>query len=815
MMVLDADESQLLAKAEAACQRMAPLWPLKNFVASNPYLGLTSQSFWKVHETLERITGTGLCMPRAYYIDQIQQNRITHDDLAAALIEFGGLSDVTSFERDLAQDSPSLSTPFPLVTDILGALDSQDWSGFVVERISRYCAAYFDEGQALLPLPWKNISLYKGWLQFTYFDKSPRMLGIRGMRKAIAEWPDTAKEAIVLALRELNVPPEAVDDYLYAALLSIGGWAGWTRYLRWQAELQGHENDAILELLAIRLAWDALFYQLRYSESLKTRWHESMAASVNHADTGISINAVLQTAFEIGYQRRLAMFLNGPSDTKKDAARPTAQAVFCIDVRSEVYRRALESITSGVKTIGFPGFFGIPMEYLRLGDREAKAHLPVFLKPTYRVQEGVACEKDEHKKGKLILHRQVSMGIAKAWKSFKTSASSAFAFVEALGLLWVPKLISDSMGWTRPVPDPESLGLSFTMRRQLRPVLKPTVDREFSGIPETDRPILAASMLRNMGLVKNFARLVLFIGHGSTTVNNPHATSLDCGACGGQSGEASARTAVALLNDPLTRRGLVHHGIEIPEDTYFIAGLHDTTTDEIHLLNMGDIPQSHTTDMVPLCQWLTAASQMARTERATDLGIGQMPTDLILRDLRRRTRDWSEIRPEWALAGNAAFIAAPRARTARRNLEGRVFLHDYDWHTDENFSTLQLIMTAPMIVAHWINMQYYGSMVDNRRFGSGNKVLHNVVGGSIGVLEGNGGDLRVGLAMQSLTNGKRWIHEPMRLNVIIEAPKTAIDDVVARHEQVRQLVDNSWIHLFQIDESGHLNRRHRHQQWRQ
>jgi hypothetical protein len=235
MMVLDADESQLLAKAEAACQRMAPLWPLKNFVASNPYLGLTSQSFWKVHETLERITGTGLCMPRAYYIDQIQQNRITHDDLAAALIEFGGLSDVTSFERDLAQDSPSLSTPFPLVTDILGALDSQDWSGFVVERISRYCAAYFDEGQALLPLPWKNISLYKGWLQFTYFDKSPRMLGIRGMRKAIAEWPDTAKEAIVLALRELNVPPEAVDDYLYAALLSIGGWAGWTRYLRWQA----------------------------------------------------------------------------------------------------------------------------------------------------------------------------------------------------------------------------------------------------------------------------------------------------------------------------------------------------------------------------------------------------------------------------------------------------------------------------------------------------------------------------------------------------------------------------------------------------
>jgi uncharacterized protein YbcC (UPF0753/DUF2309 family) len=123
-------------------------------------------------------------------------------------------------------------------------------------------------------------------------------------------------------------------------------------------------------------------------------------------------------------------------------------------------------------------------------------------------------------------------------------------------------------------------------------------------------------------------------------------------------------------------------------------------------------------------------------------------------------------------------------------------------------------MTAPMIVAHWINMQYYGSAVDNRRFGSGNKVLHNVVGGSIGVLEGNGGDLRVGLALQSLHDGVQWMHEPMRLNVILEAPQRAIEDVIIRHNRVRELIDNAWIHLFQIDEDGNMNRRGIDKQWR-
>jgi uncharacterized protein YbcC (UPF0753/DUF2309 family) len=166
-----------------------------------------------------------------------------------------------------------------------------------------------------------------------------------------------------------------------------------------------------------------------------------------------------------------------------------------------------------------------------------------------------------------------------------------------------------------------------------------------------------------------------------------------------------------------------------------------------------------------------------------------------------RSRDWSQVRPEWGLANNAAFIAAPRERTKGLNLGGRVFLHNYDANLDTDKSTLELIMVAPMVVASWINLQYYGSTVNNRLFGSGNKVLHNVVG-TFGVWQGNGGDLQSGLPLQSVHDGKRWKHEPLRLNVFIEAERSAIESIIAKQPGVRELVDNGWVNLFAMEASG-------------
>lgn len=198
---------------------------------------------------------------------------------------------------------------------------------------------------------------------------------------------------------------------------------------------------------------------------------------------------------------------------------------------------------------------------------------------------------------------------------------------------------------------------------------------------------------------------------------------------------------------------------------------------------------------------LRKAGERVRAERAPALGLAHLVRrpSALAKALRSRANDWAQTRPEWGLANNAAFIVAPRARTRGIDLAGRCFLHDYNWRRDADGGVLELIMTAPMVVAHWINMQYYASTVDPLRFGSGNKVLHNVVGGRIGVFEGNGGDLRVGLPLQSVHDGERWMHTPLRLSVFIEAPRAAIDAVIAKHSLVRQLIEHRWLHLFRMD----------------
>jgi len=282
--------------------------------------------------------------------------------------------------------------------------------------------------------------------------------------------------------------------------------------------------------------------------------------------------------------------------------------------------------------------------------------------------------------------------------------------------------------------------------------------------------------------------------------NNPHESAYHCGACCGQTGEIPARLVAALLNDPETRAGLAGEGIALPEDTVFVAGQHETTTDTVTLYE--DVPApAHGDDLAQAKRWLAAAGRITRAERAARLPGATGDT------VARRAVNWAEVRPEWGLAGCAAFVAAPRAATVGRSLEGRAFLHSYDWQDDEGFGTLELILTAPVVVASWISLQYYGSAVAPRAFGGGNKLIHNVVGG-IGVVQGNGGILRPGLPWQTVHDGETLAHEPLRLSVLVEAPTAAIADVLRKHDGVRELFDNGWLHLFAL-ENGRISARYR------
>ncbi|MCA3255916.1 MAG: DUF2309 family protein, partial [Alphaproteobacteria bacterium] len=404
--------------------------------------------------------------------------------------------------------------------------------------------------------------------------------------------------------------------------------------------------------------------------------------------------------------------------------------------------------------------------------------LPVLLNPGLTSVSGDAAALPADAAARILARAR------RAWGRFKVAAVSSFAFVEAAGPLYAGKLLRDSLrrGGADAPRDP-------------LPRLDP--------LPALEARIAAAAaVLRAMSLTRGFAPLVILAGHGANVVNNPHASALHCGACGGYSGAVNARLLASLLNDAEVRDGLTRKGIAIPADTLFVGALHDTTTDRIALYDSDADTAAHRAQLDRVRRWLATAGAITRTERAL-----RLPRAGSGADVAARSRDWAETRPEWALAGCRAFIAGPRARTAGKAFGGRAFLHDYCWREDVGFGVLELIMTAPVVVASWISLQYYGSCVSPGAFGGGNKLLHNVVGG-IGVLEGNSGPLRAGLPWQSVHDGDGFVHEPLRLSVCIEAPQAAMTDIIARHPGLRELFDNGWLHLFALDDSGRMAARY-------
>jgi uncharacterized protein YbcC (UPF0753/DUF2309 family) len=827
------DRAALEAVIQRACRKIAPLWPLKHFVAVNPFLGFTSQSFAATSATLKRVAGVDMLMPRAFYREAMAAGLIDDEALQGALAEGAGCkeapADLAALKAAAARDPAPAPRPPAVVATVAEVLDNLSQGdrqaslvGFMIDQISSFCAAYFDEGQASWTMPAKGERPYAAWRGLARHDRNPEAMGIKGFRASILALPDDPVEAIGQVVSRLGIPERAVEDYLHRALFDIGGWAAYARYIVWNAELHGGTDDTLVELLAIRIAWGYALFEARTDAAMKAAWADAMAKSAAlpqdellGEDADLAADLMLQNAYEIAYRRKLVDRLKahgGRPAAETLPVRPPVQAAFCIDVRSEVFRRAFEAACPQAETVGFAGFFGFPIEYVPIGMKRGGAQCPVLLKPAFIVCEEVG-EGSEERETEVLGLRLMRRRAAKAWKAFKLSAVSSFSYVETAGLLFAGKIVSDSVGLTRTVAHPNADGLDSDVAQRVGPRLEArTVAGRATGFEPAQRLAMAEAVLKAMSMTEGFGRLVMLAGHGSTTVNNPHASGLDCGACGGHTGEANARVAAAVLNDPGVRAGLKDKGLSVPDDTWFLGCLHDTTTDEVTIFDEDETPASHQSDLARLKAWLAKAAALARAERSGLLGLAE-DADADSKVL-ARAHDWSQVRPEWGLAGNAAFIAAPRDRTKGLDLSGRAFLHDYDHDKDAGHGVLELIMTAPMVVASWINLQYYGSTVNNGVFGSGNKVLHNVVG-QIGVLEGNAGDLKVGLPLQSVHDGDRFVHEPLRLNVFIEAGEAAMDAVIARHGMVRELIENEWLTLHSLADGGRTIRRRRgHADWR-
>ncbi|MBB3329578.1 hypothetical protein BDK63_000418 [Halomonas campaniensis] len=761
---------QALARA-AEC--IAPTWPLDRWIAVNPWWGLRDLPIEEAEERLAGRAGVTLTMPVAFYRQAWESGRIRPEDLREAIALCDSPLDEASLTSRLERpDTPprQLASAWELAARDDGSGQSAGRDPF--EPVAELCAGYFDHHQQRWAAELDE-TLYGWWRTQTRHDR--RMTAAR--RRCVETLPPDATDAREVLLEALALSPEGLEALAHALLLRVNGWASWCQGLAWHTP-GAARHAGIDELMVVLLAWEWLGLDALEAPE-RRRWQAQWASSppsrADRADLWC-----WQCAFELGYQRRLAATLARPPSPRQEPAR--VQAAFCIDVRSERLRRHLEGASPEIATLGVAGFFGMPITHVAAGPERALPRVPGLLTPSYRTEEAPPLARLHRRRYRQEARRQ-------SVRHAKYHALSTFTLVETTGLAWGWKLLKDSR--RRPAPATATPPLEGPFHT-------------YGGEPLAleERVALARGLLEALGPGAVVAPLLVLVGHDSASDNNPHHAGLTCGACGGQGGGVNARLAARLLNDREVRRGLAERGVALPATTHVLAATHCTLTDRVTLLDTDAVPEALAPLLGRFEQALERAGQATREERATALGVAATGDEERLEALRQRGGDWSQPRPEWGLANNAALLLAPRAVSQGLDLEGRVFLHEYDPQRDPDGRMLEALMTAPMLVASWINLQYFASVVAPSLYGAGNKLLHSVVGGHVGVIEGNSPQLRIGLPLQSLHDGTAWRHEPQRLTVVVDAPRERIKAVLARQAAVAQLVNHGWLWLCRRNHAG-------------
>lgn len=854
-------------------------------------------------------------------------------------------------EAEKIRESPGREKRGPLgIRSTLSAWCDDTFGSQIMDLINResvkWCEAYLDEGHATWPLPGREKGFYGTWQFLAEQEFSP--CGILESGKKIAALPTSPEDALLEHLLVLGIPFEHWQDYLTLHLAALPGWAG---FIKWRADQSEYEWQQVypvdlVQYLAVRLWYERELVQKispekRGAEDLYARmfsdhmqkeksgqnsrlnasWRLIDLAHRLEMGTESLLNSpserlevlldwldgfpesehgfIWLRAFESGYQEKLVTQLRTNLQKERDGGeagsdemrkiRPQAQAIFCIDVRSESLRRHLE-LVGDYETLGFAGFFTVFIRFRALGSHHDTFQFPVIMKAKNAVREVPRTFQGQmltrHQSGARWLHAGHEL-----LHDLKENMVTPYVTVESLGWFYSLPMIGKTLfvdGYRRLTsrlrrifvpPVATSLTVEKLSREEVNEMLaseqRATIrralnerfgDRELNlslerleglrlralddpgagehtsrnpshsyaltpdeesnfvetlrsefrinpgwafarmeritqtGFTLSEQVFTVETALKMMGLTRNFARLVLLCGHNSISENNPFEAALDCGACGGNGGKPNARVLAAMANKPQVREHLGKSGIMIPQDTFFIAGQHDTVTDEVELFDLEDLPPTHLNDLLRLIRDLKEAGFRNSRERCARFPELKSPLSLARagREVRRRSGDWSQVRPEWGLSGNAAFIIGRRILTRGIDLEGRVFLHSYDWRQDSTGRLLEILMTAPQVVGQWINMEHYFSTVDNEVYGSGSKIYHNVVG-RIGIMSGPQSDLRTGLATQTVMNGMRPYHEPMRLLTLIEAPRERIIGIIQRHRLLKNYYDNGWVQLMALE----------------
>ncbi|MCO5947991.1 DUF2309 domain-containing protein [Mucilaginibacter flavidus] len=750
--------SEFTAAIEEAATVVDKTWPLYGFVTANPLSGYEHLPFGQAVREAKINLGASALPSAAMFRQAFMVGEIDHETLTEKLRESGRYQQPDYYLEEMEVTKCAAHTNETHELDRI---------------ISKWLSAYMDEGMAEWEMPGRAAGFFTSWRRLAVHDRELRYFSIHSM-------PHTAVETIRLMLKGRSKEEQtAIFKYHLSAL---PGWTGYIKYrmsecLPWQQQYPITLED----YLAVRL-----WFAGQINRGIQT--NETI---VEEENANSKLELIWLRAWESTWQKKLAGRLQENLKSLKSAPKQRkstlAQMVFCIDTRSELIRRHIEA-KGHYETFGYAGFFGIATDYCDPVSGLIRKSCPPILDSAYTITESALTEKA----AALAQYQQ-----RKKYQGFinflnqrlKNMLPSAFGYVEGTGLFYGFSLLRRTF-----FPAVGKLGKDNTADKHEDSCVPQLKENQRiagrDGINLKEKAAIVKSAFDLLGW-KEFAPLVIFAGHAGQSANNPFKSSLDCGACAASPGRHNARMLAEMANQAELRALLKSdYAICIPAGTFFLGAEHNTATDELAIFDAG-APASHLSIIRQVKLYLADVQRSAVSERLGSLN----GPDIAL----KKAVNWAETRPEWGLAGNAGFIIAPRALTRNIDLESRCFLHSYDWETDDKGLFLEMIMQGPMVVAQWINNHYYFSTVDNERFGGGSKITHNVTG-NFGVVQGNGGDLKAGLPLQSVNSSDNAIyHHPLRLSVLIHAPAARIEEILLRNNHVKKLVDNEWIYLMVMD----------------
>ena len=737
--------------------------------------------------------------------------------------------------------------------DRLLAATGRDIDVLVNEPLIQFCSAFLDQGFSHWPLPERERGFWAAYHSLYRQGGAvpPQWLeGLASELERLAEAGLTPLEVIHESLGLLGLRPDDWEPYIIATLLALRGWAGMIRQVEIRSDSVAHSIPAgsLIEYLAVRLLLErfALAHvareELKFAGPLNElnsliegRHCERSAPDVDarafqvfqlaqllgwlppalaqlsphewtalvreiEAFPGVQRRKVLHAAFERRYRHQtldaISIHARRPAPV---ATRPRFQVICCLDEREESFRRHVEEICPDAETLGAAGFFSVPMYYRGAADAHYVPLCPIVIHPQHWVAESVDQHLGRAGSQRAQARRALGMATHRIHRGSRSVAGGAvlaagvgaLAAVPLVARVLFPRLTAQVRRWVeRWVRPPVETHLQLE-----RGAGQPAPQPGHLGFTVEEMTDMAERLLVDLGAAGHLAPLVLILGHGSQSLNNPHNSAYNCGACGGSNGGPNARAMAQMLNDPRVRDALARRQLTIPDGVWFVGGWHNTCSDAVAFFDVDHIPPPLVEEFARVREIVGEACDRnahERCRRFLSAPLTMSPAQA-RRHVEARAEDLAQTRPECGHATNAVCIIGRRQRTRGLFLDRRAFLTSYDPTNDGDQQVLTRLLAAALPVCAGINLEYYFSYVDNAGFGCGTKLPHNVTS-LLGVMDGAASDLRTGLPWQMVE-----IHEPVRLLFVIESTPEAMLRIFERNPAMGRLCANAWVQVATLD----------------